>query len=176
MVEKRTCDYTGEEIEPGTGIMYVRNDGTVLHFVDSKAEKNYLLGREPRDLEWTAEGRRGKGPAQAETPAAESVGTDERARADADEVHDDATDADEDEADTDGSDAADADEDEADVTDADEVEADATDADADEADASGGDEDAEGQDEPPATDADDVTADDEESQADEVETQEGDDV
>ena len=64
MVEKRTCDYTGEEIEPGTGIMYVQKDGTVLHFVDSKAEKNYLLGREPRDLEWTAEGRRGKGPVQ----------------------------------------------------------------------------------------------------------------
>jgi len=60
MVEKRTCDYTGEEIEPGTGIMYVRTDGTVLHFVDSKAEKNYRLGREPRDLEWTEEGRRGK--------------------------------------------------------------------------------------------------------------------
>ncbi|SEH15407.1 large subunit ribosomal protein L24e [Natronorubrum sediminis] len=71
MVEKRTCDYTGEDIEPGTGIMYVRNDGTVLHFVDSKAEKNYKLGREPRDLEWTEEGRAGKGPAQADTPADE---------------------------------------------------------------------------------------------------------
>ncbi|ELZ02858.1 50S ribosomal protein L24e [Natrialba asiatica] len=65
MVEKRTCDYTGEEIEPGTGIMYVKTDGTVLHFVDSKAEKNYKLGREPRDLEWTEEGRAGKGPADA---------------------------------------------------------------------------------------------------------------
>jgi len=63
MVEKRTCDYTGEEIEPGTGIMYVQKDGTVLHFVDSKAEKNFKLGREPRDLEWTEDGRRGKGPA-----------------------------------------------------------------------------------------------------------------
>ena len=52
MVEHRTCDYTGEDIEPGTGIMYVKNDGTVLHFVDSKAEKNYFMGREPRDLEW----------------------------------------------------------------------------------------------------------------------------
>ena len=73
MVEKRTCDYTGEEIEPGTGIMYVRTDGTVLHFVDSKAEKNYMLGREPRDLEWTEEGRRGKGPVQAEVPADEEA-------------------------------------------------------------------------------------------------------
>ncbi|SEP94617.1 50S ribosomal protein L24e [Natrinema salaciae] len=73
MVEKRTCDYTGEEIEPGTGIMYVKSDGTVLHFVDSKAEKNYKLGREPRDLEWTEEGRRGKSPAQAEAPADEEA-------------------------------------------------------------------------------------------------------
>ncbi|WP_336344036.1 50S ribosomal protein L24e [Halalkalicoccus ordinarius] len=60
MVETRTCDYSGEEIEPGTGIMYVRTDGTVLHFVDSKAEKNYRLGREARDLEWTAAGRNEK--------------------------------------------------------------------------------------------------------------------
>ncbi|WP_248897205.1 50S ribosomal protein L24e [Haloplanus halobius] len=57
MVDTRTCDYTGEEIEPGTGTMYVKKDGTILHFKDSKAEKNYFLGREPRDLEWTEEGQ-----------------------------------------------------------------------------------------------------------------------
>ncbi|SDR07152.1 50S ribosomal protein L24e [Natronobacterium texcoconense] len=86
MVEKRTCDYTGEEIEPGTGIMYVKNDGSVLHFVDSKAEKNYKLGREPRDLEWTEEGRAGKGPAK----------TDEEAEQDEDlETEDEAVDEDE---------------------------------------------------------------------------------
>ncbi|WP_049920851.1 50S ribosomal protein L24e [Halopiger djelfimassiliensis] len=85
MVEKRTCDYTGEEIEPGTGIMYVKNDGTVLHFVDSKAEKNYKLGREPRDLEWTEEGRRGKGPAEADTPADEEADQDEVVEAGEDE-------------------------------------------------------------------------------------------
>lgn len=81
MVETRTCDYSGEEIEPGTGIMYVRTDGTVLHFVDSKAEKNYFLGREARDLEWTAAGREEKAgraraqekrDAQAESTAADA--------------------------------------------------------------------------------------------------------
>jgi large subunit ribosomal protein L24e len=56
MVERRTCDFSGEEIEPGTGTMYVRNDGTILYFKDSKAEKNYFMGREPRDLEWTVAG------------------------------------------------------------------------------------------------------------------------
>ncbi len=57
MPEERTCDYTGTSIEPGTGIMYVKADGEILHFVDSKAEKNYFLGREPRDLQWTEAGR-----------------------------------------------------------------------------------------------------------------------
>ncbi|SDJ63317.1 large subunit ribosomal protein L24e [Halovenus aranensis] len=52
MVQERTCDYTGEEIEPGTGKMYVKTDGTILWFKDAKAEKNYFLGRESRDLEW----------------------------------------------------------------------------------------------------------------------------
>jgi large subunit ribosomal protein L24e len=85
MVEKRTCDYTGEKIEPGTGIMYVRNDGSVLHFVDSKAEKNYKLGREPRDLEWTEAGRAGKGPAQAEAPVDEDADQDDAVEADEDE-------------------------------------------------------------------------------------------
>ena len=93
MVEKRTCDYTGEEIEPGTGIMYVQNDGTVLHFVDSKAEKNFKLGREPRDLEWTEEGRRGKGPAQADTPAGQTeeveAGEDEDLETETEAVDDD---------------------------------------------------------------------------------------
>jgi len=58
MPRERTCDFTGEEIEPGTGITFVRNDGTVLHFKDSKAEKNYFMGRDARDLEWTQAGRR----------------------------------------------------------------------------------------------------------------------
>jgi len=57
MVDTRTCDYSGEKIEPGTGTMYVKTDGTVLHFKDSKAEKNYFLGREARDLEWTQDGQ-----------------------------------------------------------------------------------------------------------------------
>ncbi|SFG38529.1 large subunit ribosomal protein L24e [Halopelagius inordinatus] len=66
MVEKRTCDFSGQEIEPGTGTMYVKNDGTILHFKDSKAEKNYFLGREPRDVEWTAEGQAESGPAHGD--------------------------------------------------------------------------------------------------------------
>ena len=75
MVETRTCDFSGEEIEPGTGTMYIRNDGTVLHFKDSKAEKNYFLGREARDLEWTAEGRASGG--ETVEPGAQTAARDE---------------------------------------------------------------------------------------------------
>jgi large subunit ribosomal protein L24e len=116
MVEKRTCDYTGDDIEPGTGTMFVKTDGTVLHFKDSKAEKNYLLGREARDLEWTTTGRRQAERAQASRDA----GATQEAEA---EAEDDAPEADED-------DEAEA------VKGADEdVEADATEADEDAAEA-----------------------------------------
>lgn len=97
MVEKRTCDYTGEEIEPGTGIMYVKNNGSVLHFVDSKAEKNYKLGREPRDLEWTEDGRRGKSSTQDDTPADEDADETEAVEAGDDEDLETETDADDEE-------------------------------------------------------------------------------
>ncbi len=47
------CSFCGAEIEPGTGLMYVKNDGTVLWFCSSKCFKNYLLGRNPRKVKWT---------------------------------------------------------------------------------------------------------------------------
>lgn len=56
MPETRECDYCGGTIEPGTGTMFVRTDGTVIHFCSAKCEKNADLGREARDLEWTEEG------------------------------------------------------------------------------------------------------------------------
>ena len=122
MVEHRTCDYSGTEIEPGTGIMYVQNDGTVLHFADSKAEKNYLLGREPRDLEWTADGRRGKAPAQADTSADESTATDEQVEAGEDEDLEAETEVDtEADADADAEEEADADAEEAEEAEAEET-------------------------------------------------------
>ena len=41
-------------MEPGTGKMYVKKDGTVLYFKNSKCEKNYLkLKRKPLATKWT---------------------------------------------------------------------------------------------------------------------------
>ncbi len=87
MVEKRTCDYSGQEIEPGTGTMYVRADGTVLWFADSKCEKNYFMGREPRDLEWTEAGRR-EGAAAAPPEPVETEDEDEDEEAEDAEAED----------------------------------------------------------------------------------------
>ncbi len=53
-METRICSFCGYEIEPGTGKMYVRRDGRVLHFCSGKCEKNMLkLKRNPRKLKWT---------------------------------------------------------------------------------------------------------------------------
>jgi large subunit ribosomal protein L24e len=53
MPRTRECDYCGVDIEPGTGTMFVRTDGTTIHYCSSKCENNASLGREARDLEWT---------------------------------------------------------------------------------------------------------------------------
>lgn len=50
----RTCTFCGGDIEPGTGKMYVRRDGTVYYFCSSKCQKNRLnLGRLGRTTRWT---------------------------------------------------------------------------------------------------------------------------
>ena len=54
MPERRVCAFTGDEIEPGTGMMHVKKDGTVLWFKSSKARKNMLkLRRNARKTKWS---------------------------------------------------------------------------------------------------------------------------
>ncbi|MFB6084071.1 MAG: 50S ribosomal protein L24e [Halorientalis sp.] len=67
MVRTRDCDFCGDDIEPGTGTMFVRNDGTTVMFCSSKCEKNADLGREARDVGWTESGRSAGGKRAAET-------------------------------------------------------------------------------------------------------------
>jgi large subunit ribosomal protein L24e len=55
VVEKRNCSFCGADIEPGTGKMFVKKDGTVLNFCTSKCYKNMIeLRRVPRTTRWTA--------------------------------------------------------------------------------------------------------------------------
>lgn len=54
MPERRICSFSGEEIEPGTGMMFVRKDGSILWFKSSKTRKNQLqLKRNSRKVKWT---------------------------------------------------------------------------------------------------------------------------
>ncbi|HHT75556.1 MAG TPA: 50S ribosomal protein L24e [Methanomassiliicoccaceae archaeon] len=54
MAERRVCSFCGAEMEPGTGKMYVKRDGTILNFDTSKCYKNMIdLGRVPRRTRWT---------------------------------------------------------------------------------------------------------------------------
>ena len=54
MVVKRQCSFCAQEIEPGTGAMFVKRDGTVFHFCSSSCRKQQLhLGRVGHRLKWT---------------------------------------------------------------------------------------------------------------------------
>ena len=50
----RKCSFCGASIEPGTGKMFVRKDGTILFFDTNKCYKNMIeLKRVARTTEWT---------------------------------------------------------------------------------------------------------------------------
>lgn len=53
MVSKNICSFCGYEIEPGTGFMYVTEDGKKLYFCSRKCFRNWEMGRDPRELKWT---------------------------------------------------------------------------------------------------------------------------
>ncbi|MFA6805040.1 MAG: 50S ribosomal protein L24e [Candidatus Methanomethylophilaceae archaeon] len=64
MVDEKRCSFCGEIIEPGTGKMYVKKDGTIYNFDSNKCYKNMIvLKRVPRTTAWTDK-------AQAEKEAA----------------------------------------------------------------------------------------------------------
>ncbi len=70
----RTCSFCGNDVEPGTGKMFIRRDGTIYFFCSSKCERNLLdLGRVPRWTRWTKHFRRAKGLVEEEAPAAAPV-------------------------------------------------------------------------------------------------------
>jgi len=54
MVDKRNCSFCGREIEPGTGMMFIRKDASIFNFCSSKCRKNMIhLERIPRRTRWT---------------------------------------------------------------------------------------------------------------------------
>lgn len=59
-MERKVCSFCGVSIEPATGKMLVRRDGSLLFFCSSKCEKNHGLGRVGRKMTWV---RKARGPA-----------------------------------------------------------------------------------------------------------------
>lgn len=48
------CTFCGNQIEEGTGKMFVYNSGKIDHFCSKKCEKNLLhLQRKPLQVRWT---------------------------------------------------------------------------------------------------------------------------
>ncbi len=48
------CTFCGEQIEQGTGMMYVYKNGKIAHFCSTKCKKNLIkLKRKPLNIKWT---------------------------------------------------------------------------------------------------------------------------
>lgn len=49
------CSFCGSEIDQGTGLMHIKNDGTILRFCTSKCRENMLkLKRLSRHQKWSS--------------------------------------------------------------------------------------------------------------------------
>lgn len=68
------CNFCGAAIEVGTGKMYIRKDGTVLHFDSSKCQRNQVgLGRINRNVRWTQASANAKSGAALPAKGAKSA-------------------------------------------------------------------------------------------------------
>ncbi len=48
------CSFCDEQVQKGTGVMYVKKDGSLYNYCSSKCRKNSIdLGREGRRQKWT---------------------------------------------------------------------------------------------------------------------------
>lgn len=56
MVDTKKCSFCSTQLEPGTGKMLVKKDGSIQYFCSSKCENNMKMGRVPRLTEWAAHG------------------------------------------------------------------------------------------------------------------------
>jgi len=55
-MEERKCSFCNKTIEPGTGKLYAKKDGTVFYFCSAKCENNVALGRVTRRIKWARKG------------------------------------------------------------------------------------------------------------------------
>ncbi len=61
------CTFCGNNIENGTGKIYVQKDAKILYFCSMKCEKNHIkLGRKFLETRWSRKFKREKAEAQQE--------------------------------------------------------------------------------------------------------------
>jgi len=59
MYVPKRCAFCGKEVRLGSGILFVRNDGSTRSYCSSKCRINELkLGRDPRKLKWARGGKK----------------------------------------------------------------------------------------------------------------------
>ena len=61
MVEQHVCSFCGIPLEPGTGKMLIKKDGSIFYFCSTKCENNQKIGRVPRRVRWTNAGKKAAG-------------------------------------------------------------------------------------------------------------------
>ena len=55
------CSFCDKDIIRGTGVMFVRTSGKILHFCSSKCERNMLkLNRKPTRVKWIVKKKKEK--------------------------------------------------------------------------------------------------------------------
>lgn len=60
MPERRECNFCGNVVEPGTGKLYIKKDGTRFTFCSGKCQINHLgLKRVARRVKWTGHYQKG---------------------------------------------------------------------------------------------------------------------
>jgi len=67
------CSFCEGPVQKGTGLIYVKKDGTLFNFCSSKCKKNVLnLGREGRRQKWTQAAKKFMARQQTKNAAAKA--------------------------------------------------------------------------------------------------------
>lgn len=54
------CNFCNSVVKQGRGKTFVARDGRALNFCSSKCEKNFLLGRNPKRVNWIRKAKKKK--------------------------------------------------------------------------------------------------------------------
>lgn len=58
VIHMSKCSYCGKKMEPGTGKVFAKSTGKAWWFCSKKCEKNFKMGRNPKNLTWIEKSRK----------------------------------------------------------------------------------------------------------------------